>query len=449
MKFLKNQNYFTISVYIFITAVAIIIAYLLLSNLRGSGETFSNIIGIFSPFLLGISISYILNPLMVWIEKWLYKNNTLAKRKKIRRGISVGLTFTIFLALLYGFFALILPQVSASVANLLANLTNYYENIELFITELANKNLRNLDISQEQINAFMGGFITELDRISAMITDFIPQIFGMIISFTAKLTNIIIAVIVTIYLLYSKEHFLAQIKKVLYAFTNTAKTQYALNLANKANKIFKDFISGNILDAIIIGSLTFISMCILRLEYASLISLIVGVTNLIPFLGPFIGAIPSAIILLMVDPMQSMIFLILILVIQQLDGNIIKPKVLGQAVGLSPFWIIFSVTVGGSLFGALGMFLGVPTFAVCYGIFKEIVEGKLDKKSLSTNTRDYRDDLEDSFPVPNRIKDKFKKKKEAEDPEVCIDNSENKEQSSNDATSEDSSNEEADDIDCR
>lgn len=449
MKFLKNQNYFTISVYIFITAVAIIIAYLLLSNLRGSGETFSNIIGIFSPFLLGISISYILNPLMVWIEKRLYKNNTLAKRKKIRRSISVGLTFTIFLALLYGFFALILPQVSASVANLLANLTNYYENIELFITEFANKNLRNLDISQEQINAFMGGFITELDKISAMITDFIPQIFGMIISFTAKLTNIIIAVIVTIYLLYSKEHFLAQIKKVLYAFTNTAKTQYALNLANKANKIFKDFISGNILDAIIIGSLTFISMCILRLEYASLISLIVGVTNLIPFLGPFIGAIPSAIILLMVDPMQSMIFLILILVIQQLDGNVIKPKVLGQAVGLSPFWIIFSVTVGGSLFGALGMFLGVPTFAVCYGIFKEIVEGKLDKKSLSTNTRDYRDDLEDSFPVPNRIKDKFKKKKEAEDPEVCIDNSENKEQSSNDATSEDSSNEEADDIDCR
>lgn len=402
MKFLKNQNYFTVSVYVFITAVAIIISFLLLSNLDNSGKAISNVISIFSPFILGISISYVLNPLMMWIESHLCKNKKLAQRKKIRRAISVGLTLTVFLALLYGFFALVLPQISSSIANLLSNLTTYYSNIETLITDFININLSNFNISQEQINTFMASFIAELNKLSAMITDFIPQVFGMVVSFTTKLTNTLIAVIVTIYLLYSKEHFLAQIKKVLYAFTNTAKTQYALNLAGKANKIFKDFISGSILDAMIIGGLTFISLFVLKIQYASLIALIVGVTNLIPFLGPFIGAIPSAIILLMVDPKQSLIFLILILIIQQMDGNVIKPKVLGQAVGLSPFWIIFSVTVGGSLFGALGMFLGVPVFAVCYNIFKEIVEGRLEKKSLSTATDDYREDLDNSFPIRNR-----------------------------------------------
>lgn len=404
MKIEKNRNYFTISIYVFLTALAIIICYLVLSNLEGFGIKFSNVIGVFAPFILAIAIAYVLNPLMMWIERQLNKIPKLQPKKKLKRMLSVFATTILFLAVIYGFFALVIPTVSQSIGTLLGNLTTYYTNLENSIYAFAKDHLNEMDLTEEQIDAFINSLISEMQKISELLSGLLPKLIDSIVDFTTKLTNILIAIIATIYLLASKEVFLAQAKKTLYAFTNTAKSQYTLNLADKANRIFNGYVSASLLDALIIGILTFVILFIFKIEYAALISLIVGVTNIIPFWGPFIGAIPSAILLLLVSPKQCLIFIIIILAIQQLDANVIKPKVLGQSTGLSPFWVIFAVSVGGSLFGILGMFLGVPVFAVIYVLFKELVESRLQKKSLSTDTIDYRDDLDHTFPVPGRIK---------------------------------------------
>lgn len=404
MKIEKNRSYFTIAIYTFITAVAIIICYLVLSNLKGFGDNFSSVLGVFTPFILGIAIAYILNPLMMWIERHLSKIDRLNSRKKLKRTLSVSATLLVFLAALYGFFALVLPTVSQSIGTLLTNLSTYYNNMETIIYNFATEHLDKMDLTNEQIDSFINSLIAEINKGSALISGLLPQTINIIVGFTAKLTNILIALIVTIYFLAGKETFLAQVKKTLYAFTNTAKSQYTMNLADKANKIFNGYVSGSILDSLVIGILTFVILCIFHIEYAALISLIVGVTNIIPFLGPFIGAIPSAILLLLVDPKQCLIFIIIIIVLQQIDGNIIKPRILGQSTGLSSFWVIFAVFVSGKLFGAVGMFVGVPIFAVIYLLFKELVESRLSKKSLSPDTIDYRDDLDNTFPVQGRLK---------------------------------------------
>ncbi|MGI5824005.1 MAG: AI-2E family transporter [Bacillota bacterium] len=427
MKIEKNHNYLTIAIYVFITALAIIISYLILSNLTGFGENFLNFLKVFTPFIWGISIAYVLNPLMKWTEHQLSRINPLSKRKKAKRTIAVILTMLLFLVMLYEFFSLVIPTVSKSIGSLLGNLTYYYNNLETTIYTFAATYLGGFDLSSAQINSFVSSLISEVDKVGDLVAEFIPKSFSMAISLTGKLTNIVIAFIVSIYFLASKETFLAQIKKILYAFTNTAKSQYTLNLADKTNKIFNGYVSGSLLDALIIGFLCFAVLSLLKIEYAALISLLVGVTNIIPFFGPFIGAIPSALLLLMVSPKQCLIFIIIILVIQQLDGNVIKPKILGQTTGLASFWVIFAVSVSGSLFGILGMFVGVPVFAVIYTIFKEIVENRLRKKSLSPDTIDYREDLDDKFPVPNRVnknkkakttkKDKDENRGQAESPE--------------------------------
>lgn len=405
MKIQKNHNYFTIAIYTFVTAVAIIICYLILSNLKGFGKNFTDFLGVFTPFIWGISIAYVLNPLMKWIERHLSKIKKLNSKRKVKRGISVVLTMLFFLVLLYSFFAIVIPTVSSSVGKLIANLSFYYNNVEKELNNFAATYLANINLTPEQTQNAIRSIMSEISKLSDWLTAFLPKTFSMAISLTGKLTNVAIAFIVSIYLLASKENFLAQLKKILYAFTNTAKTQYALDLANRTNKIFNGYVSGSILDSIIVGVICFIVLTVLKIEYAALISLIVGVTNIIPFFGPFIGAIPSAILLLLISPKQCLIFIIIILILQQSDGNIIKPKILGQTTGLASFWVIFAVSVGGSLFGVLGMFVGVPVFAVIYTLFKEFVENRLQKKNLSPNTVDYREDLPDRFPIPDRIKE--------------------------------------------
>lgn len=404
MKIEKNRSYLTIAIYTFVTAVAIIISYLVLSNLKGFGSNFSSVMGVFTPFILGIAIAYVLNPLMMWIERQLSRIDKLNSKKRLKRTLAVSSTLLFFLAVLYSFFALVLPTVSQSIGLLLTNLSTYYNNMETAIYTFATQHLGEINLTDQQINSFIDSLITEFNKGSALISQLLPKTINIIVGFTTQLTNIVIAIIVTIYFLAGKETFLAQVKKTLYAFTNTAKSQYTMNLADKANKIFNGYVSASLLDALVIGILTFITLCIFDIEYAALISLIVGVTNIIPFLGPFIGAIPSAILLLLVDPKQCLIFIVIIIVVQQLDANVIKPKILGQSTGLSSFWVIFAVFVSGKLFGAIGMFVGVPVFAVIYVLFKELVENKLNKKSLSPNTIDYREDLDHTFPVQGRLK---------------------------------------------
>ena len=210
-----------------------------------------------------------------------------------------------------------------------------------------------------------------------------------VIDFVGEIFNALIGIIVSIYILYSKEMFGKQGKKITYAVLNARHANIVLHVMQKANEIFGGFLIGKIIDSAIIGLLCFFGLTLLNMPYTLLVSVIVGVTNVIPFFGPYIGAIPSAVLILLADPIKGVYFLVFILVLQQLDGNFIGPKILGSSTGLSSFWVIFAILLGGGMFGFIGMLLGVPSFAVIYYIVQMVVNGKLHKKNLPEATEFY------------------------------------------------------------
>lgn len=211
------------------------------------------------------------------------------------------------------------------------------------------------------------------------------------INVLSEVFNFLVGCIVSVYMLFGKETFAAQIKKMLYAGMQVERANMVLHITRKSNEIFGGFIIGKIIDSAIIGVLCFIGITILDMPYILLVSVIVGVTNVIPFFGPYIGAIPSTILIALADPLKGLYFLIFIIALQQLDGNVIGPKILGNSTGLSAFWVVFSILLGGGLFGFIGMIIGVPTFAVIYYIVKMVVEEKLKKKKLPPDTEHYGD----------------------------------------------------------
>ena len=205
----------------------------------------------------------------------------------------------------------------------------------------------------------------------------------------SEVFNFLVGCIVSVYMLFSKELFAAQMKKILYGVMSIEHANMTLHITRKSNEIFGGFIIGKIIDSAIIGVLCFLGLTLLDMPYILLVSVIVGVTNVIPFFGPYIGAIPSAILIALADPIKGIYFLIFILALQQLDGNVIGPKILGDSTGLSAFWVVFSILLGGGLFGFVGMIAGVPTFAVIYYIVKMVVEQKLEKKKMPADTEAY------------------------------------------------------------
>ena len=220
-------------------------------------------------------------------------------------------------------------------------------------------------------------------------TTYIASITNGVISVVKLLFNMIIGLIVSVYVMIEKEQFVGQAKKVIYAVFKPRRGNIIVTTIRKSNKIFGGFITGKILDSAIIGVICYVCLAIMRMPYTILVSVIVGVTNVIPFFGPYIGAIPSFIIIALANPIQGLYFLIFIIVLQQVDGNIIGPKILGDSTGLSSFWVVFAILVGGGVFGVPGMILGVPTFAVIYYIMKELVGHLLRKRNLPDDTKSY------------------------------------------------------------
>ncbi len=223
-----------------------------------------------------------------------------------------------------------------------------------------------------------------------------PQFNDLIASFTLGVIevfgaffNFLVGIVVSVYLLNSKDLFCAQFKKILYAFVPAKSANEFISTVRRAHKIFGGFVTGKLLDSLIIGMLCFIVMTIFNWPYAMLISVIIAVTNIIPFFGPFIGGIPSALLILMVEPITSLYFGIFVLILQQFDGNILGPKILGDSTGLSSFWVIFSLLVFGGFFGFVGMAIGVPTFAVFYTLITDKIYNSLEKKKLPTDTQKF------------------------------------------------------------
>ncbi len=387
MKVNWNDKYTTISVYSFIVICCSIIFLNILSELGSFTSKLNEIIGILQPFIIGFVMAYLLNFILVFIENKMNKIDSLKNLKyKAKRGISIIVTYTIAFLIIYVFIQFVLPQLVDSVSGLVNDIPTYVNNVSVLLDDIIKKtNLdpEYLDLAVNKWNEFVSYVIK-------IATNLLPVLGNTVMTIASSLWNIVIGLIVSIYLLIDKEKFCALSKKITYAVFNKEHAEIAVDLAHRTNDTFGKFISGKILDSAIIGVLTFVLLTIFNMPYKLLLSVIIGITNIIPFFGPFFGAIPSAVIILFVDPSKVLWFLVLIFIIQQLDGNVIGPKILGDSIGISAFWILFSLLVAGKFLGLVGMIIGVPLFAIIYSVIKDIVESKLSHKGLPTETENYK-----------------------------------------------------------
>lgn len=386
MKINWNMKYNTISVYAFIVVCAIIVFYLSISQMSTLMNKISHIIVILKPFIMGFAIAYLLDFVLRFYENVVFETKFFKKFNiKSKRGL--GLLFTYVTAFLFiGLFIhFVLPQLIDSIVGLVNDIPLYIADTTKFINGLIDK----LNLGEQYQGVINENFNNLIDYIIKVATNLLPMLGGFLTTLLSSIWNIVLGLIISIYLLIEKERFFALSKKITYAILPKRAAVKTIELTHRSNDTFGKFLSGKILDSFIIGILTFIVLTIFSMPYTLLISVIVGITNIIPFFGPFIGAIPSVIIILFVSPIKAFWFLVIILIIQQIDGNIIGPKILGDSIGISAFWILFSILVAGKFLGLVGMVIGVPLFAIVYSIIKEIIEDKLDKKGLKTETEDY------------------------------------------------------------
>lgn len=389
MKLDFNRKYTTIAVYAFLVIAAGLLFQNIVNDFPPLTRYFNKIGDLLLPFVVGGALAYILNPILNWIEMKLFPVIFRDKvSRKARRALSVLLSY-LFMLLVIGVFALIVvPQIYDSIMSLINRSSTYVKTVEDFLNsliatygsnELVKQVLQKIYDSAETI--FRQGY--------QLIGDVVPMIANIAIGLTNSLFDTIMGLIISVYSLLMKETFAAQIKKLLSAFCSRNFVDTFLSIAHDSNQIFCGFISGKIVDSFIIGVICFVGTTLMNTPYAMLVSVIVGVTNIIPYFGPFIGAIPSILLILLVNPLQALYFSIFILALQQLDGNVIGPKILGDSTGLSAFWVVFSVTFFGGMFGFVGMLIGVPTFAVIYNLISRFAAYCLHKKGMPTNTEAY------------------------------------------------------------
>ena len=338
------------------------------------------------PFLVGFCISFLLLPIVNRVEKLI--DRLVSRRKphpRLSRVLAAIIAYIILIALLSGFFAILVPQLITSVKSILQYVTNFVSVNRETINQLLVK-FEFLSIEGEQLVIAWENVVSQAMNYTSLLLDNLMAISSSIYTLVFQ---VFVGMIAAFYLLMEKEKFCAQAKKLCYSLFKPKTCEVLIYWTRRANRIFAGFITGKIMDSLIIGMLCYICMMLFRIEYPLLISVIVGITNIIPFFGPFIGAIPSALILLLVNPLSALWFLVFILILQQLDGNVIGPFILGDYVGLSPFWIMLSIMVGGGMFGFAGMLLSVPLFALVYAIVRATIEGRLKSRNLPTSTEAY------------------------------------------------------------
>lgn len=368
---------------------ACIAFYLLLNNLGYFLGRIGIFINILSPFAGGIVIAYILDPMV----KFFYAK--LFKEKKGTRGFAILLAYAVAILLLMLLGWLVVPQIVNSIGMLFTNFPSYIQGVQEMLLYVQSE----YGIDLQQATKMLDDSEAMVKEIYAMATNAMPQIVASIGSVASNFVAIFTSIAASIYMLADKNHLLHQLRTLAHAFLPEKVASNTLRICHYANVNFTGFFVGKIIDSAIIGVITFVAMTILRLDFAVLISVFIGITNIIPVFGPFIGAIPSVFILLLIDPLQAVIFCVLILIIQQLDGNFIGPKILGSSIGISALWILFSIVVGGDLFGIVGMVVGVPVFATLYGLAQEFVHYALDKRGIDSDGNPVEHEAEDTENV--------------------------------------------------
>lgn len=425
-RFGKESQYFAWGLTAFCVLAGSILFYLLLGHLGDVISAVKSVLRLLTPFFWGFAIAYILLPMSRYFEYKVYAliGGKLTKRTLPKGGaprvLAIATAITIAIAAISVFLWLIIPTVYSSLENILGNYNTYINTLVSLIQrwfadfpEIADRLLEMIkNLSGTVVNWISNEFLPQVGSFITNVTTGVYLVFKFVL-------NIAIGFVVACYLLYNREHFSATAKKLLYSVFGVVRSEQIQNVIRFADDAFMGFISGKVLDSTIIGIITFVCCYILRMPYAAFISVIVGITNVIPVFGPFIGAIPCTLIILMVEPKKALIFVILILIIQQVDGNIIGPKILGNRVGLNGFWVMFAIIVCGGLFGVVGMIIGVPLFVVLRAGYNYLVDSGLKKRGLSTQTSQYmnmeRMDPETGIPIPREGRRQRARKKKKTD----------------------------------
>ena len=384
-----------------LTAFSVIAASILFYYIIFHAASFKSVINhsilLLMPIIDGLVLGYLLTPILNFIEKkifmpflFLIGKGTSTKVRKFMRYISIIITFGGLFLAIQSFFSMAIPQIVTSIQTIVAQSPKYADNLVAFTSSLLEEYPDIEIIIVDLLNTYsveIQNFIN--NTIMPQMNSLILILSTSVVSFFKASWNLVIGLIISIYVLASKEIFSAQFKKIIYAIFPIETANRFINNIRFTHKTMGGYFIGKILDSIIIGILCFLGTSMMDIPFFVLISVIVGVTNIIPFFGPFLGAIPSTLLVLMVDPTKALYFLIFVLVLQQVDGNIIGPKILGNSTGLSSFWVIFAITVFGGFMGILGMVIGVPVFAVIFAAIKSFVESGLRAKTLPIQTEKY------------------------------------------------------------
>ncbi|MCI6654622.1 MAG: AI-2E family transporter [Clostridium sp.] len=389
---------------LFLVLISAAVVYLLIINLDDIFSGFMFMLSVLKPVIYGAIIAYLLNPLTKMYYRLLLKGYEKKGKSPSDKTVRIMESMTIVFALLTGVLIiailcwLVIPQLITTVISLIETVPSQANDYYNYITDKIQSNKYIASRMQDtalQATKYMDNIMNN-DLFPWLKSELLPnlniyakQFANGVMSFINVLYNLFIGIIVAIYLLKGKRVFAAQAKKITYGVCRKKTADTIIHYVRISNNMFSGFISGKIVDSTIIGIICFVLMTIFRMPYALLVSVIVGVTNVIPVFGPYIGAIPSALLILLVSPVQALYFIILVAILQQVDGNIIGPAILGESTGLSAFWVLFSILFFGGFWGIVGMLVGCPLFAVIYTIAKDFINYCLEKRKLSTDTQTY------------------------------------------------------------
>lgn len=379
-----KKRYLQMGVTIFVSLAAVVAFYFIVLRYEGLKYYLDIISLALQPVIVGIVIAYVICPVAKFLERQFRRGKWLSRAA---RPLAVLFTLLFVIGILGLFCALILPQVVESIRSLVVDLP---EMLEVQLARLESYLKEDSDAAEAvmqmitSVETFLMTFIKE--NLFAAVSN----VAGSVLSVGSAIVNLVVSIVVTVYLLLDRERYLGQCRKLFYAVSRNKRFNRAvMEVLHQADQIFSGFISGKLLDSLIVGVICFACLTVLKMPYALLVSVIVGVTNIIPMFGPFIGAIPSAFLILLVSPSKCIVFLIFIIILQQLDGNVIGPRILGNSTGLSAFYVTVAMMLFGKLMGFVGMIVGVPLFATLYYIVKRLAEYSLGQQGLPVGTAAY------------------------------------------------------------
>lgn len=392
--FQPNSRYFTIVIYGLMFVLGTILLVRIVGSFNNTVKLLGQALQVIAPFLVGAFIAFILYPLVRFFYRNLFKNTLHMKSDKLSKWLSILVTYVIAIGVIAILMVFILPQLYTSITDIVDRLPVWYNNLTTMVDNFEN---RHADLGFIDYNIINEHLTSLYPKIISYLTDtlanLLPYVVNTSMAIVKGVVNLIISIMVSVYMISDHKNIFYQFKKLLYAVFPKQAADTARTICRESTNIFLKFMYGKAIDSVIIGIICFICMNIFKFPYTVLISVIVGITNMIPYFGPYIGGVLGGIIIVIVNPVQVIFFAVMILVIQQFDGLFLGPKILGDSTGLKPLWVIFAIVVGGAMFGVLGMFLGVPTMAVICYILNIVVEHFLKKRNITVQPYDSPDKM--------------------------------------------------------